>query len=59
MEPATKKQRTSDGGMASPGTGAEIPEPQEREHTKKTAPDFELPVASIVRLVKRVSFSLI
>ena len=52
MEQPTKKQKTSNG--AAPGIGnAPSPAPQP-QHNKKSNPDFELPVASIVRLVKRV-----
>ena len=48
----TKKQRTEHGAVPGIGNNMNVV-PQQLQHTKK-APEFELPVASIVRLVKRV-----
>ena len=52
MEPTNKKQRTAEG--VSPGVGSTEAVSQPLVHKPKSS-DFELPVASIVRLVKRVS----
>jgi len=52
MESPNKKQRTANGIV--PGVGATEAMPAPLPHQAKKKPEFELPVASIVRLVKRV-----